>query len=182
MYIPAVSFPVRNTIMLKCINGVSNSLNIGFTLWIFYYFGVNDYILAKPFNPSNYVYEDLKAVYGIVEPFDLPGGGDKVIDFDAIACTTCPRFFYPVCGKDEITYVNPCILRCINKTTADRNGQCIYYRRKNSRYPEPEVRLRLPTKWRLENVTSSSLRENNYFDEVILRDSPYKSNGPNPMG
>lgn len=150
---------------------------------MFSFLGAIDFILAKKFNPSNYVYQDLKDLYSIVEPYQLPAGGGKVVDFDRVSdCSNCPRFYYPTCGKDGITYVNPCVLKCINKTMPHRLGQCIVYRRKGSRISEPGVRLRLPTKWRLQNATNSSSIDNKYFDEVLLQDGSSENNGRNRIG
>nr|XP_053620136.1 uncharacterized protein LOC128680768 [Plodia interpunctella] len=45
-------------------------------------------------------------------------------------CSMCPRVYWPVCAKDNISYFNHCVLKCLNKSSLyRRDGVCINYRR-----------------------------------------------------
>ncbi|KAL0810954.1 hypothetical protein ABMA28_010248 [Loxostege sticticalis] len=52
----------------------------------------------------------------------------RIVDLENMAYCRCPRVYWPVCAKNNITYMNYCIMDCLDQDIR-RYGPCIHYRR-----------------------------------------------------
>ncbi|OWR53033.1 hypothetical protein KGM_208164 [Danaus plexippus plexippus] len=82
-------------------------------------------------------------MYQLMVPYIIPNK-TRPKDLDQMNTCECPRVYWPACATDNITYVNVCILLCLNKTLR-RYGPCITYRRNFNK----KIRVYVPSIWKV---------------------------------
>ncbi|XP_063834340.1 uncharacterized protein LOC135083508 [Ostrinia nubilalis] len=77
--------------------------------------------------PMDPWYKNFRDTHNLPEPYQIPGR-KKIVDLENMAACKCPRVYWPVCAKNNITYLNYCIMDCLDQEIR-RYGPCINYRR-----------------------------------------------------
>lgn len=75
----------------------------------------------------NQYYLHFRQRHSFVEPYQLPSN-KPLDDLEDIKFCQCPRVYWPTCATNGLTYMNYCIMNCLDKVLR-RYGPCIEYRR-----------------------------------------------------
>ena len=102
-------------------------------------------------------------MFSLVDPFELPKGILDLQDMEDLTNCTCPRSFYAVCGKDNETYFNACVLNCLKKTKIRRLGPCIIYRRSNTILLD----MKIPSIWK-NSTNAAEIMQDEELESVLL--------------
>lgn len=83
----------------------------------------NATVMYTSTKPTVYPPEDI--VYVQYDSPDNPPINKK----NVTNCDKCPDIYYPVCGTNDVTYKNECILECSAQPNVyiKRYGICLYY-------------------------------------------------------